>query len=93
MITLGDGSYHRTGYTTLTKIAHQLLTLTIHLNVLIGHQKEIMNLTFRLNVLIGHQKETMDLTFISNDLIGHLSFPKLIQVLYNPYRGNHRRQE
>ena len=54
MIILGDGGYRSMGYITLTKIAHQLLTLTFHLNVLIGHQKVIMNLTFILNDLIGH---------------------------------------
>ena len=46
MIILGDGGHHSMSYVTLTKMAHQLLTLTYHLNVVIGHQKEIMNLTF-----------------------------------------------
>ena len=36
---LGDGGYRSMGYITLTKMAHQLLSLTFHLNVLIGHQK------------------------------------------------------
>ena len=40
MIILGDGGYRSTGYITLTKMAHQLLTFAFHLNVLIGQQKE-----------------------------------------------------
>ena len=39
LIILGDAGYHGMGYITLTKMAHQLLTLSFHLNVLIGHQK------------------------------------------------------
>ena len=37
---LGDGGYRGTGYITLTKMAHELLTFDFHLNDLIGYQKE-----------------------------------------------------
>ena len=42
LIILGDGGHRGTGYVTVTKMAHELLTFAFHLNDLIGYQKEKM---------------------------------------------------